>query len=75
MSKNGGRPSEGKQSTSSSRLKNLEEQLLEIQEISRQSNMKVQRPVKVANQQIPEKELAKQPEKKKTSGIANYMTY
>lgn len=56
-------------------MKNLEEQLLEIQEISRQSNMKVQRPVKVANQQIPEKELAKQPEKKKTSGIANYMTY
>lgn len=27
------------------------------------------------NNQIPEKELAKGPEKRKTSGIGNYMTY
>ena len=37
--------------------------------------MKVQRPVKLTAQQIPEKELAKGPEKKKTSGVTNYMTY
>lgn len=35
--------------------------------------MKVMRPIK--KELIPEKELSKQPEKKKTSGVANYMTY
>ena len=35
--------------------------------------MKVMRPIK--KELISEKELSKQPEKKKTSGVANYMTY
>jgi hypothetical protein len=37
--------------------------------------MKVMRPIKKESQVIPDKELSKKPEKKKTSGIANYMTY
>ena len=56
-------------------IKNLEEQLLEIEEISRKSQQKVLRPMKAEQQQITENDLAKIPEKKKTSGIANYMTY